>query len=318
MRIPEIDALKAIAIVGVIFAHANFEKRLDLQALEIVRTIQLALGWCVIAFFWASGFLIKNTPSNLEEVCAFIRKRFMRLVIPCIVFSITYKMILIGIHLTGKFSWESPFPSDLLSVYKLFIFPVGPQFYFLYYLFGVSVALVILNLFFSIKYIYRASLLVFVIIYFFIDVSPIGYGNNYNLLMYYFVSYVSGAYYSIPCNNGDKKYIFLLVFSVFITAIHTKHASPLYILIPFLLQAIFKKFSNLTRALNRLRVGEFSPGIYVWHAPIVMPFISIVCTQFIGSRSIVVVGPIVFLTIVTCIFLSLTTSKISYFKLWRF
>ena len=60
MRYSEIDALKGVAIIGVVIAHLNFTGRFDKETLELVHNLQLFFGWCVITFFFASGILIKK------------------------------------------------------------------------------------------------------------------------------------------------------------------------------------------------------------------------------------------------------------------
>lgn len=55
MRVDEIDSLKGIAILGVLFAHISFPDRLGEEASQVVLFLQWLFGWCVIAFFLPLG-----------------------------------------------------------------------------------------------------------------------------------------------------------------------------------------------------------------------------------------------------------------------
>ncbi len=129
MRFLEIDAVKAVAIIGVMVAHMSFESRFSDGAMDFIRVVQIILGWCVLAFFFCSGLLAKEI-KNIEEARRYIHKRFIRLVVPCVVFSITYRVIRCGLYLTGRFDWKSPIPENIGDVLDFILVPVGPQFYF--------------------------------------------------------------------------------------------------------------------------------------------------------------------------------------------
>ncbi|MEO0337111.1 MAG: acyltransferase family protein, partial [Pseudomonadota bacterium] len=57
-RRSEIDAIKSIAILGVIIGHLPLTD----SSVGYVETLQFLLSsWAALAFFWASGFLTKST-----------------------------------------------------------------------------------------------------------------------------------------------------------------------------------------------------------------------------------------------------------------
>ena len=115
-----IDTIKGLAIIGVVFAHMSFTSRFELATLILVDDMQKIFGWCVVAFFFSSGLLCKkNNCKDSKTIYSFIYKKFKRLIAPCFVFSITYKLILSVVYLSGKFTWKSPIPK---SVFETIIF----------------------------------------------------------------------------------------------------------------------------------------------------------------------------------------------------
>lgn len=317
MRYPEVDALKGLAIIGVVIVHSNFSGRLDSTTLEITHNIQLFFGWSVIAFFFASGFLIKHPIKTFPEAYMIIKKKFIRLIIPCFIFSLLYKFLLSGIYFTGFFSWESPIPQSVFESIKFIFYPAGPQFYFLHYLFAISTAVVLLHVLFSRNILLLLSAALLPIAYFFIEAPKSGYGSDYSLLPLYFFSYVIGCVLSVQYKEIKPTFYLIVLISIFFTFLITESLTPGYILIPLMLLLFFQKLPKLTKMFNKTNIGKYSSGIYVWHAPIVLPFTSIFCVKIIGAQPIVLI-PIFFITIVICILLSLATFKFDFLKLWRF
>lgn len=317
MRYSEVDALKGLGIIGVVIAHVNFPSRLTPTTMLLIHNLQLIFGWCVISFFFASGILIKHTIKTFPEAYGVIKKKFVRLVIPCFIFSLSYKCLLSGIYLTGLFSWNSPIPSSLIETMKFIFYPVGPQFYFLHYLFLISTAVTLLRLLISKNILLLFSIFLLPASYFFFEMPKFGYGPNYSLLPLYFFSYIIG--FTLSINNKKIKPMFYLIVLVpiFFTFLITDSLIPCYILIPVTLLLFFQKSPNLTNILNKTNIGRYSPSIYVWHAPIVLPFTSIICVKIIGGQPIVLI-PIIFLTIFICIILNLITFKFKIFKFWQF
>jgi len=317
VRIIEIDALKGVAIVGVVFAHIALEGRLELITVEATKSIQSTLGWCVLAFFWTSGFLTQRRQNSITDVYGFVKQRFLRLVLPCVVFSISYKVILWVLYFTGAFSWEYSAPLNIQEVLEFALKPVGPQFYFLYYLFGISSVFSLVCSFLEQKVFFLFSATLLPILYLIIDIPQSGYGPDSSLIPFYFFSYVAGV--CISNFSGKQQLLAILMFllSVFLVSIIGKSIIPLYILIPCILQFYFKKVPRLAKLIDITKVGKFSSGIYVWHAPIVLPFVSIVCVKVFGGGIIVLV-PIVIGTLGVSVFFSWLTFNVPCLKFWRF
>ena len=111
-RSQAIDLTKALSILGVLFAHMFYVSRLNATALHTIHHMQLIFGWCVIAFFFCSGILSK-TLASCKQFLSYGIVRAERLLIPCLVFSLTNKVVclllshygLIGVSISWPHTW---------------------------------------------------------------------------------------------------------------------------------------------------------------------------------------------------------------------
>ncbi|MCX6922959.1 MAG: acyltransferase, partial [Verrucomicrobia bacterium] len=134
-----VDALKGLAIIGVIFAHISFQSRLSATNLAKISVVQRLFGWCVLAFFFCAGRLTRIGQTKERGWLDFALKRAKRLLLPCVVFSVTYKACLLVIYHLFHLGQPGRFTPVSVSYWLAFVLvPVGPQFYFLPYLFVVS------------------------------------------------------------------------------------------------------------------------------------------------------------------------------------
>lgn len=315
MRFLEIDAIKAVAIIGVMIAHMSFDSRFDEDSLGFIKVVQVLLGWCVLAFFFCSGLLAKPV-KNIKEAGRHALKRFIRLVVPCVVFSITYRLIRCGLYLTGRFGWKSPLPENIGEVLYFILAPEGPQFYFLYYLFAVSVGVSLLSLVLSEKYMVLLSGIILFLSYGFLSMPERALGPEPELLSLYGFSYVFGMSNANKTSGGTwaGALCFLPVVAVVFA---TQSLTVGYVIIPYLLWLLFRRIPLLARYIAKTKLGEYSSAIYVWHAPIIMPLASIVCVKLLGHGPLVLF-PIVGSTLLCCVLLGELTSRFRVLRLWRF
>lgn len=315
-RYIEVDSIKGLAIIGIVVTHMNFNNRFNAGTLEVVYNLQILFGWCVLAFFFCSGLLAKPLTSKIS-FAKFIKKRFLRLVVPCLVFSISYKFILTLISWTGMFSYFFYFPEDLFGVARFIFEPVGPQFYFLYYLFIICTAVAIFERLTSTIFLFVMLTIMLPVAYKFIDTPTFLHGPDYALFPVYFFSYVSG--YSLSNNNHiNKFFIFSMPFiSVNITIFMGNSFVMGYIFVPFVLWIVFRKFPLIANLVDKTKIGKYSAAIYVWHAPITLPFISIICVEVFGGGP-VVIFPVLVCTILACCIMHEIVGKFSVLRLWRF
>lgn len=312
----EINALKAIAIIGVLFIHSNFQARFANNTLELIFRAQIIFGWCVVAFFFCSGYLSKSLFS-IDVLLVFLKNRFRRLIIPCLIFSFTYKIILYFISIIGLTTWNFSIPTNTFDKFIFLISPISPQFYFLYYLFAISSLFSILLWLTSIK---TMSILVS----FFLIISqgmfkapPSAHGPIINLIPVYTAGYLLGYLTSNRINPLSRMCAKLVILSIFTASILGKTWIPLYILIPYFLWHLFNQRPCITELINITNLGEYSSSIFVWHAPVLLPFMSIVGVKLIGTKPIVV--PLILLfTLLACICLRAITNKYVLFAIWRY
>lgn len=313
----EVDALKGMAIIGVLIAHMSFESRFNASALSMIGTLQVFFGWCVIAFFFASGLLIKTGSATLLESYELIRKKSVRLLLPAVVFSLSYKLLQLGLYLTGRFSWDSPIPHNAHEVVLFILSPVGPQFYFLYYLYFISIAASLFEALFNRTALFVCASVLLPASYFFMDMPETGYGQINNLLPVYFFAYVVGYALSIQYDEARPVFYLMLVVPVVAAAVISSSYVAGYLLVPFILWYAFKKVPVLSSLVNKSRLGRYSASIYVWHAPIVMPLVSILCVKLLGGRPVVLL-PVIVLTVAISLLLNQVTLKSRILRPWRF
>lgn len=317
IRFHEIDAIKGLAIVGVIFAHMSFTSRLDSRTTELIEILQFEFGWCVIAFFFCAGALSRPV-NSARAIGGILISRAKRLLLPCLAFTIFYKLILHIISLLHLFAWNYPLPSSPSELLYFVFEPIGPQFYFLPYLFCVCMTVATLHLVIGPKILLLILGIAFPIIYSVIAPPLIGYGPEYRLLPAYLYSYVIGCAVSMDKSKAlSQGWTIFIFFSLFGTSFYLRNSLGLYIALPFLLFFLFKnsKISKSSRCWQRL--GGYSSAIYVWHAPIVLPFMSILYTRILGG-GLAVIFPIITSTIVICIFLRHLAQKYAIASFLRF
>jgi len=287
---------------------------------EFVDLLQTIFSSCVLAFFFASGLVVKKV-KDFVQIKSFIINRVRRLLIPCIVFSVTYKLILIFLSELGYMSIMA-LPSILSFEYflKFIFYPVGPQFYFLIYLFAVSIFYAVFDLFFSRRVLFLLSFILIISIYFFIELPTAVTGPSYNLIPFYSFSYCIGILFrekNYEISAVKWEIVLLITWSIS-SLIHSDFNEIfLHFLVPIFVWILFEKVKSLSTHFSKLNLGYYSSGIYVWHAPILMPLAVMVLIKFIKNPFLLVVSVMV-VVILLCILLTVLTKKFKLLKLWRF
>lgn len=315
MDYKHIESLKGLAILGVIFAHSDFKNRFNANILELIFHLQLIFGWCVLAFFYTSGLLKGKGP--VKAVNVYLKARFKRLILPCLVFSLTYKMILSIIYLIERGNLEATYSVTLLDIFEWLLVPIGPQFYFLFYLFLISVVTHFILLKLKIEIIIYLTPLLFLCSVIFINIPSSPYGPEVELIPLYAYSYVLG-YISSSQNNRLVQQTYILLLAVVAAAMYLNQSFLyLYLISAVLIFGLLIKYKILTELFIRLRLGKYSGAIYVWHAPLVLPVISIISNRFLGD-GLSAFACMIILTILVCISISKMVDKYSLFRLWKF
>jgi peptidoglycan/LPS O-acetylase OafA/YrhL len=310
-RLIEVDAVKALAIVGVLILHMSFTSRLTASTLETLGILQRVFGWAVMAFFFASGLLTRplHNPAALAD---FVASRFRRLIIPCIVFSLTYKVLLLLLGVAGIGTVPNEF-----ALAKFLLMPVGPQFYFLPLLFGISIAVALVEIWVRPPLLVYLSGCVLLSAYVWIPLPSAGHGASASLLPLYWFSYVAGR--AISERDASLRARNLGIVMAFSIVAGLLYMAPviLYTCVAPLMFALFGRYAGAARFIEYPRLGRDSSAIYVWHAPVVMPMVSILCFKLFGG-SLLVLLPLLILTIGLCIMLGRVTERFDILRFWRF
>jgi len=312
MKFNEINSIKALAIIGVLLAHSTFIDRYDSETIQVLEYFQILFGWCVIAFFYTSGFLYGEY--KYEFPYEFIKKRFTRLIIPMIIFSITYKLIIYFLYKFNLINNKPEYFTNFFNVIKFFIEPIGPQFYFLFYLFLISVFYSIIYLVFKSQLKNIIISLLCLMVYFFIELPLQGYGSGYNLIPIYIISYLAGIQDRIKFDI--KLYLLILVFT-FIYYFRNDNLVIIYLLMPTLMYLFFKYFNVFNKLISIFKLGEYSSSIYVWHAPIVMPISNIIVVNIMGNNLFSLFLTIL-ITLLVCYLIKFIINNNNFLRIYKF
>lgn len=323
MRRTEIDQLKGLAILGVIISHLNFRNGLSNNSIELLNALQLTFGWCVLAFFFSSGMVQTNKVDTYKKFYEFIAKRFRRLIIPCFVFSLSYNIVEIALSLAGIMTWGNAMPKTGLDFFYFFFQPVGPQLYFLPFLFFIAILGALVQAFLSLPVLKVLTFTLLPFIYSFIETPLDSHGDDSSIIPVYIFMYLLGMLFVEQEKEpeGFKAFSLLLFLTVSLTCLITSSFVFCQILVPYILIYILiyilKQYKKPFSVMKALKLDKNSGAIYVWHTPIILPFVSILIPKLFGG-SVFSVFVILLLIIILCNGVALIVDKYRVFKLWRF
>lgn len=144
MRSNAIYIIKAFAILGVVFHHIG-NRRFDSATLDSIHILPRMFSWAVLTFIAISGWLhAVSEEKQSRDLLSFTRQRFIRLLIPYVIFVFVYALIWhiiqvtkvpnVGMRLDGSFLSKI---YHTISPYEYE--PVAEQLYFLPLLFLISI-----------------------------------------------------------------------------------------------------------------------------------------------------------------------------------
>lgn len=318
-RLHEVDTLKFLAIIGVVIIHMGFKSRFSAEAISIINALQALFAWAVLAFFFCSGLLLKPQKIKLVNLKGYILSKAQRLLFPCIIFSVSYKILQILLSSFNFFSWSVEFPVSAAEWISFLFSPIGPQFYFLIYLFLISTLFFVACLGTQTIMLTHWGLIAFCLAFYLQTVPPIQpHGPSFALLPLYAFCFSWGVTYS-AVHYGDSASPSSWVSAAFVLFLSYWHQSPLfaYALIPVGLYLLLQKLPDLNEKLASLKLGDKASGIYVWHAPFVLPFCSIVTDRAVGVDLLEI--PLnLGLTIGICGLISTVIDRVPILRMFRF
>jgi fucose 4-O-acetylase-like acetyltransferase len=293
-----IDIFRHILALCVIFLHMGSDNRFNAEILEVHKNLCYYIQSAVAGFFLISGFFFHIDKTFL----IFLRKKFKRIMLPFFIFSLLYTVLM---ALLGK-------GTLLGGLERTFLLDgVGPQIYFLPYLFYIQLSFFIFyKISATLKVNFLSILIPLIICLIFTSVLlPTDYitGPGYDKLIFYSMCFWFGVlisklhtYYSII--------IILIIFYVGFYDFRYFHVSALIVL---LIAAIW--FSERFKLLQKKKSG--SGGIYLLHQPITSNAISIILVAF-GVSSYCNMFLSWILTYVFCLLLTLLLIRLLPSKRW--
>lgn len=288
-----VDVLRHLLALAVIFQHMPSQSRYPDAFNSLISDWSMYIDGAVACFFLISGFFSTATMSLAK-----IRKRAVRILVPYLVFCGIYAVVLSGM---GRMSAEE-------ALVRTFTFSgVGPQLYFLPYLFIVSVLFDIL-----IMNIGRFGIAVLLIACACIYASlptAISTGPSYRLFALYSTAYVYGVYRSRYAHKFENYFVILIGFvGILYFNYHVRYFDFALVLLAFECVMLLSIFCPLQTRLPG------SGGVYLLHTPILNFAISAMLMRVgVGGFSNLFVT--VVMTYAFALFCTLLALKI--FPQWR-
>ncbi len=277
-RIQAIDAVRGLAIIGVLFLHNRFFARGDVNYRGFADAFALVFDCSVVAFFFLSGLLMRRQ----ERLSETLLRNFVRLMLPFFFFNILYN---------GAFTFLASlrwFPTTSVSLGEVWAWPfVSPAFqlYFLPFLF---VSLAVIQAIMSLPFVRTSGRLDFILgclivsvlaFYGFAGFPPRSNGDDLRLLPLYTAAV---AYGMLLQGRTSRLPALLISFGAMaIIAVWSElstsliSATCLALFIPHLALAVFERWLPKNRVSRLAWLGTNAGGIYLWHTPLLMPAVSI-------------------------------------------
>ncbi|WP_342553344.1 acyltransferase [Paenibacillus sp. FSL R7-0652] len=134
-RIPELNLVRAIAIIGVLFVHSTSSATLEMTDSRyywLYNFINIFMKYGTPTFIFLSSFVLfynyYTRPLDKKLVSNFYKKRFVYILLPYFLFSILYFVVLHNMYYQGR-----PFNESLITfIEKLFTGKAHTHLYFVF------------------------------------------------------------------------------------------------------------------------------------------------------------------------------------------
>jgi hypothetical protein len=264
----------------------SFASRFGGDVIAAITKLQILFGWAVVAFSFCAGYLYAHSSSPMQPTGSYAAKRAHRLLLPWLGFSILYKSLLIAGYRFHLISAAPPIASGqplLHQIWSLILWPGGPQLYFLPMLFLVSVFFRIVLDFVRREWPLALLALLLAATYAWLGAGA-PHGGEIKYLPAYAAAYLAGILFANPpflVRTKQRRY-FLAFVAVCFAALCIVRPTLAYLAVP-LAAFPLQRFLSGPLAWPIDFLGKFSGPIYVWHTPIVMPFLSILLAKHLAS-----------------------------------
>lgn len=260
-----------------------FTSRFDTATLASIEMLQRIFGWCVLAFFFASGFLHRDT-EPAESWTGFARKRARRLLIPCLAFSWAYKLaLLVGASFGVTPSPLSQMPHTAVGFLREAFTPATPQFYFLVHLFIIAVGIhAMVRLRILRAEIARWLLAAILVQSYWLLPLEKPHGEALSHLPLYAAAYLLGMQSANLVNRSHRNMRLhasgAALFGASWLSIAVFRPQVLHLAVPVLLVFLASRLPEHLQSPCTF-LGRQSGAIYAWHTPVVMPLLSLLLTK---------------------------------------
>ena len=267
-----IDLFRWICILSVVVHHSVFPTRQSPETIRVIFALKEALGWCVTGFFFVSGWLSK--PETFGS--RFVLDRARRLLVPFVCVNAVVCVAMLALIRLGIFA---PKPSEDWSFHgivlrMIYLQGLGPQFYFLPYLFVTGTVAVA-----AARILGRttAAFLWFglaAIVYSRIGIPSTPFGGEVNRVPIYFV--LLGMGMSLRDGHRNAAGVALAVGGLATGIWLASRGCGTTILHSFLPVPLFFSLRAVVRGMRMSFLLYWNSGaLFLWHAPIVLPAASI-------------------------------------------
>ena len=293
-RLNYADAYKLLAMFGVIFAHLPPGGRFGAEAWAAVQSVQELTGWCVLAFFAISGVLLR--PSLERPISVELPKRALRLLVPWLSFSLLYKGVVSALAVAGIIKNTQPMPDAGRDLIAWLLQPADPQLYFLLYLFAMQTLLLLLNRCWKMLPLLMGVLA----LVFWLALVPserrdnLLYGPSLQLVPLYFAFLAFGLFCGTSLRRTTITCIVILPVAVLSAVVWAESLIAWQLVAPWALLLALRLFEGRAFLQPLAYLGRFSGGVYVWHAPIVIALVSILCVALLGAGISAVLATVLF------------------------
>lgn len=269
-----IEALRWISIVAVVFHHGISVQRQSPETIEQIMSFRSWIEWCVPAFFYLSGRLFR--PASLAGLPGALSARARRLLVPYVLVSLlSFAALAI---LQWSHLWASPSPEELrvaVLIEKLvWLAGFGPQLYFLPYLFLVGAFASALATSIPARWLSTITGIALLVVGFGWMFPDTVLGPGLERLAIFLYCYCLGA--SDRALDALPARIHLAATTVLAVALALVLSAcwPLSLAVPPLLYRALRRFPT-TPAVRFLENFGKPGGIFLWHAPILLPACSV-------------------------------------------
>ena len=303
-RIPELDILRGVAIVGVLVLHSSFEGRFTSETMAVQAIMARLFDWAVLAFFFSSGFLHDRS----VPFAVVLKKRFLSLLVPFFIYNAFYNLCFFGMAAMSGFhsgAFELKVNPQVLGMI-LFQSPAF-QLYFLPYLFLISIAVSALEKLSGRRYQWAYAAILALVMLFYLDrgYPQMSHGADiYNLPMYiamFMIGIISRPFIEKPLAGPG---VILLALVGVLGLLFFSRSCVVSLLVPPLLTAVAAGIRAIRQSKLLLLMGSVSGSIYVWHTPLLLPAITRLLAGC-GIPSMFNLFGSIILTLATCLLLRL-------------